>query len=140
MNPLPHGHFRDKALERVKSLDCADPDPMFASCDPDPALTPPPEAAAWRTALEDARADDATYAEALAPVLKTLVCSGGGAAIFVLRGLLMSRRLAATGSNAPRLFDDIMNTDESKDCPVSTSLTDADRAMLLRIKRQAIEP
>jgi hypothetical protein len=44
-------------------------------------------------------------------------------------------RLEATGGEAPALVDFIM----SKDCPVYASLTDADRANLLLIKRKAIE-
>ena len=44
-----------------------------------------------------------------------------------------SRRLAATGPEAPVLVDFIT----SKDCPVSASLTDADKAELLRIKEEA---
>jgi hypothetical protein len=34
------------------------------------------------------------------------------------------------------MIDDLMNKD-SKDCPVAASLTDADRAKLLQIKRDA---
>ena len=44
-------------------------------------------------------------------------------------------RLAAAGPEAPALIDFIM----SKDCPVSASLTDADKARLLQIKRDAIK-
>ncbi len=137
MESLPPGHLRDRALELIGSLDCAGPDKTLASCDPDPAFDPPPEAAAWRKALESARVDDAAYAKALAVVLKTLVCSGGDDAAYVVRGLLRQYdgRLTATGPEAPALIDFIM----SKDCPVSASLTEADKADLLRIKREAIK-
>ena len=42
-------------------------------------------------------------------------------------------RLAATGPEAPGLIDFIM----SPACPVSASLTDADKSRLLRIKQDA---
>jgi uncharacterized protein YjbI with pentapeptide repeats len=130
---LPDGS-RNDALERIQSLDCANPDPTFASCDPSGPL--PPAAAAWRKALENTRVDDATYAKALAAALKTLVCSGDDDAAYVLRGLLYeiqigSNRLTAAGPEAPALVDFIM----SKDCPLSASLTDAGKAKLLRIKQ-----
>jgi hypothetical protein len=129
------------ALERIKSLDCASLDTTLAPCDPDPALTPP-DAAAWRTALEDARVEDSAYAKALAAALKTLVCSGDEDAAYVLGGLLreyarLSSRLEAVGPEAPRLVDEIINTAKSTDCPVSALLTDADRSKLLRIKQDA---
>jgi hypothetical protein len=79
--------------------------------------------------------------KALAAELKTLVCSRDDNAGFVLRGLsrkpeefsLGVSRLAAAGPEAPALVDFIM----SKDCPVSASLTDADKAKLLSIKQDA---
>ena len=126
---LPPGAPRDQALDRIRSLDCANPDKTLASCDP--SLPPPPEAAAWRKALEDARVDEAAYAKALAAELKTLVCSGDDDAAYVLRGLGFQRPPCAAGPEAPALVDFIM----SKDCPVSASLTDADKANLLASSR-----
>ena len=66
--------------------------------------------------------------------------------LYALRGLVLryeasrylrnsSSGLAATGAEAPTLIDFIM----SKDCPVSNSLTDEDKARLLRIRQEAIE-
>jgi uncharacterized protein YjbI with pentapeptide repeats len=120
-------------MDRISSLDCANPDPALASCDP--SVPPPPEVAAWRKSLEDARVDDAAYAKALATELRMLVCSGGNDAAYVLRGLASNHRLAATGSEAPTLVEAIM----SKDCPVSASLTEADKARLLTIKQDALK-
>jgi uncharacterized protein YjbI with pentapeptide repeats len=128
-----------QGLPRIRNLDCA-----LASCDP--TQPPPPEAAAWRNLLEAARVDDSAFVKALAAELKPLVCSGGDDAIYVLRGLLRRSqsnrplfgpvktpfRLQAVGPEAPALIDFILG----KDCPVSASLTDADRATLLQIKRQ----
>jgi uncharacterized protein YjbI with pentapeptide repeats len=130
---LPPGYVRNQALENIQGLDCANPDAALASCDP--SVLPPPEAAAWRKSLEDARVDEPAYTKSLATSLNKLVCSGGDSAAFVLGGIAspFSNRLAAAGPDAPALIDFIM----SKDCPVSTALTDSDRANLLQIKQQA---
>ena len=137
MESLPQGDLRDEALERIESLDCANSDSTLNSCDPQrawiPPLTPPPEAAAWRRALEKAaRLDGEAYATALARTLKELVCSGDDDAIHVVRGAGFQKRLRATGRAASEVIDDLVNKD-SKDCLVSASLTDADRADLRRI-------
>ena len=59
--------------------------------------------------------------------------------VFALRGLMSSAplhaRLADTGPEAPTLIDFIM----SKDCSASASLSDADKARLVRIKQDAIK-
>jgi uncharacterized protein YjbI with pentapeptide repeats len=131
-----------QGLPRIRNLDCANPNPPLASCDPAHPL--PPEAAAWRNVLEAARVDDSAYAKALAAELKALVCSGGDDAIYVLRGLLRRSqrnrplfgplrtpfRLQAVGPEAPALIDFIMG----KECPVFASLTETDKARLLQIK------
>ena len=49
-------------------------------------------------------------------------------------GLCLAIAPSTTGPEAPGLVDFIM----SKDCPVSASLTDADKAKLLRIKQEAL--
>jgi uncharacterized protein YjbI with pentapeptide repeats len=131
MESLPAGALRDQALQNIASLDCANPDRTLASCEPDPSLSKPPQAAAWT--WKDAGVDDAAYAMALAASLKKLVCSGGDTAGYVSRGLETNGRIAATDTEAPALVDFIM----SEDCPVSASLTDADKANLLRIKQTA---
>jgi hypothetical protein len=77
--------------------------------------------------------DDAAFAKALAKELGALVCANDVDAIHILRGIIESGRLAATGREAPALVDFIM----SKDCPVSASLTDHDKAKLLEIKQDA---
>ena len=146
---LPSGYLRDAALERIGRLACAN----FASCDPQP---PPPEATAWQKSLADAKTTDAAYEKILAAVLSAVICKGqdGGLFylppgrirrlptddddVFVLRGLASrnpggNARLTDAGSEAPALVDFIM----SKDCPVSASLTDTDKAELLRIKQEA---
>ncbi|HZZ25014.1 MAG TPA: pentapeptide repeat-containing protein [Roseiarcus sp.] len=134
MESLPPGAYRDYALDRIQRLDCANPDPSLASCDP--SLPPPAEAAAWRKSLEDARVDDATYARAIAAVWKKLVCSGDDEALYALRGPLQGfpDPLEAAGPEAPALIDFIT----SKDCPISSSLTADDKASLLSIKQGVI--
>ena len=132
LETLQPGALRDQALERIRSLDCDNPDPRLASCDPSVPL--PPDTDVWRKSLEDARADDAGYAKALAAALETLVCSGEDNAAYVLRGPGFQHRIADAGSEGPALVDFIM----SKDCPISAALTDDDKAGLLRIKEWAI--
>ncbi len=132
---LPSGDSRRDALERIRSLDCSHSDTTLASCNP--SASPPPQAVAWRKALEAARVDEKVYALALTRVLKELVCSGGNDTIHVLRGFGFQAQLYYAGTPAFDLIDDLTNKD-SKDCPVAASLTGADRANLLQIK-QAIE-
>ena len=130
---LPTGNPRDQALKNISRLDCASSEKTLASCD-SPAA-PPPEAAAWRKALEAASVDERAYALALASALKELVCSGGDEAIHVVRGAGFQERLRAAGVAASNLIGDLTDKD-SKDCSVSAALTDADRAKLLQIKRE----
>jgi uncharacterized protein YjbI with pentapeptide repeats len=134
---LPDGTPRNHALANIRRLDCASQDKRLASCDPGAPL--PSEAGAWKKALEAASVDDATYAEALAKSLKSLVCAGGDDAIYVVRGVsrsmpLQESRLDAGGTAASDLIDDLMDKD-SKDCPVAAALSDADRARLREIRR-----
>jgi hypothetical protein len=133
MVSLPSTPIRWETLDRIPTLDCASPDHTLASCDP--TLPPPTEAAGWRKSLEDRRVGDAAYASALASELKALVCSGDDA-VYVLRGLVKNGRLTAAGLEAPKLIDDIINVGKGNDCPVSSSLTDADKAALLGIKQE----
>ncbi len=72
------------------------------------------------------------------PNLKTLVCSGDENAIFIARGNGFYNRLqaAALTTEGQALIDDLMNK-TSTTCPLSALLTDADRAKLLQIKRDA---
>jgi hypothetical protein len=109
--------------------------------------------------VEEAEVDKAIYAERMVEVLREVVCergdrgaflfaggrsylsistASGDNATFALRGLMFrdefsSTRLAAVGPEAPALIDYIM----SPACLASASLTDTDKAMLLRIKQDA---
>jgi uncharacterized protein YjbI with pentapeptide repeats len=136
MTSLPPGRLRAAALDRIRRLDCSNIDTALPSCIA--SRQPPTEADPWQNSLEYSRIQNAAYAKALALALKMLVCSGGDDVTYILRGLLRGldgSRLAHAGPEAPALIDFIM----SQDCPVSASLTDADKANLLRIKQDAIE-
>jgi hypothetical protein len=134
MGALTPGSARDDALEHITVLDCTNPNPTLASCDPN--IAPPPEAMTWRKTLEAAIVDKKVYGDALAKTLSELVCSGDDEAIYVVRGEGFQSRLQAAGAAAFDLMDDLMNKD-SKDCLVAASLSDADPAKLLQIKRDA---
>jgi hypothetical protein len=142
---LPLGVERDQALIRIETVDCSD---AALSCAPSFSTDLASPEAQWRKSLEDAGATEDVYDKALSKELKSLVCSGDAEAPYVLRGLIRQPglirtlpgpdargRLAAVGREAPALVDFIL----SKDCPVSASLTDADKARLLQIKRDAIK-
>jgi hypothetical protein len=113
---IPAGPLRDKALDRLRRVDCANLDPSLASC------SPPVDDTSQNKSLQDARVDDATYAKSLAAALKDLVCNGvdNGAFYFTGRmpmihdsGLMYSfapsapqySRIGATGPEATRLID-----------------------------------
>jgi hypothetical protein len=87
----------------------------------------------WQNKLARASVDDTAYAKALATELQWLVCANDIDAIHILRGIIYDRRLRQTNREAPRLVDLIM----SKECPVSASLTDGDKAELLKVKQDA---
>ena len=135
MDSIPPGPSRDMANERIQRLDCAGHDLKLASCDF--SANPPFEATAWRKSLEGARVDDQTYGKALAAQMKRLACSDGDADANILRSAAFDLRLEDAGPPAIDLIHNLMNKD-IKDCAVSSALTDADRARLLRIK-QSIE-
>ena len=132
---LSTGENHASSLERIQRLDCSNRDSTLASCNP--SLPLPPEAEAWRKALQEARVDDQAYASALAETLKKLVCSGDADSIYVVRGAGFRTRLLATRHAAPDLIDDLMDK-ESKDCSVAAAMTDTGRAYMLRIKQAVL--
>ena len=132
MNSIPEGKRRDEALKRIETLDCGNPDKTLASCDP--AAAPPPEVLVWQKELEAASVDDAAYCKSprhgvAGPRLRKRRQRDSN---FAWHNPYRDR-LAETGREAPALVDFIM----SKDCPVSASLTDEDKAKLLKIKQDA---
>jgi hypothetical protein len=68
--------------------------------------------------------------------LRSVVCSYEANGISILRGLLKSGGLLKR-HEAPLLVDVIVRPKDIQDCPVSASLTDDDKAQLLKIKQDA---
>ena len=120
-------------LSRIAHLAC--PKPCIVR------LTPPPEVDPWLNEVKKGTVDQAAYGKALATVYTSMICSGDGSSLAVLRSLVsMGMPQAAggvptaqgfleTGSEARALAAYVM----SKDCPVSAKLADADRAVLLAV-------
>ena len=124
---------RSLVLSRIAHLAC--PKPCIVR------LTPPPEVDPWLNEVKKGTVDQAAYGKALATVYTSMICSGDGSSLAVLRSLVsMGMPQAAggvptaqgfleTGSEARALAAYVM----SKDCPVSAKLADADRAVLLAV-------
>ncbi len=72
----------------------------------------------------------------MAKTLRGLVCDDGADAIQILRGVSNNGRRAAAGREGPALIDAIIKGDN---CPVSAALTEAEKARLLEIKKEAEE-
>jgi uncharacterized protein YjbI with pentapeptide repeats len=133
-NPvLPAAQPNDPPLpwRATEILDCRKSGSTMAPCNPD--AEPPPKVADWQKKLSAASFAEEAFAAALAKELRSLVCESDTDAIHILRGVSSNERLAATGREAPALVDFIL----SKDCPVSASLTEDDKARLLKIKQDA---
>jgi len=134
---VPRGDPRDDALKRIARLDCKESGDDLAPCAAN--AEPPPKVRMWRAILNTARADDKAYEQELAKLLRQLVCTPETNAIHILRGIIFEgvipinpSRLTAAGREARELIDDIL---EGQGCPVSSALTDADRARLQEIRR-----
>jgi uncharacterized protein YjbI with pentapeptide repeats len=74
-----------------------------------------------------------SVAASLADQLETLACSVDEDALYIVRGLLANDRIKDARAKAPDLVEAIL----SKDCPVSAALTDADKAALTKIAKEA---
>jgi uncharacterized protein YjbI with pentapeptide repeats len=119
---VPAGYTRAEALKRIEILD---PEGSFA----DEAKVPD-----WRKKIEAATSiEPEEYKKALAGELKALACSGDADARYVVRGLVSYQRIKGTGAQAPGLVEAILKPD----CPVSATLSDADKAALEKLKREA---
>jgi uncharacterized protein YjbI with pentapeptide repeats len=126
---VPEGERRTEALKRIEILDCARKD--LAPCDP--RSKAPPRLA---LELEIFNASREEREKAFAETLRHIVCKGGEDDIYILRGVTGNRSFPAAGREAPALIDDII---QGKNCPVSAALTEADKARLLEIKKNAEE-
>ncbi|WGJ13099.1 pentapeptide repeat-containing protein [Methylocapsa sp. D3K7] len=130
MNTIPEGKMRDEALMRIERLDCTSKDKSLASCDPAAKL--PQDVLYWKKKLARTSVDYSTYAKALAKELRGLICVKDVSAVYILRGIIQSKFLQVAGPEAA----EIVNFITTKDCPVSVSLTDDDKAALLEIKQK----
>jgi hypothetical protein len=111
INSLVPEMERSAALKRIAILDCHPADDTVASCD---------------SSSEPVNFEDVVYSKALAAALGKLICSIESDRLPVLRGLLRSRRVSLTLSEAPALIARFSRDD----CPVSKALTDADKACM----------
>jgi uncharacterized protein YjbI with pentapeptide repeats len=119
---VPDGYLKERALERIKILDCSEKasGSALASCDPQ-AKEPQSAAGAHKT-IESVAVDQVD----LAKELEGLVCKGDPDAIFILRGLLQNGRIKDAGIEAVKLIEHI----QKDDCPVSPALTVDDKEKL----------
>lgn len=108
---VPEGRSRDAALERIARLDPDDGDWLDYAW---PLRAMP---------IFAAKVDDDAYREALADTLKTLVCTSGEDAVFILRGLMRGERLDGLAGFGP----DWVKAVEA--CSIA-GLNDQDRARL----------
>jgi hypothetical protein len=126
---IPAGDLRTIALKRIEILDCKIKSDRLAPCSRKVAQLP------IQKHIDEAAVDKQTYAEALSTSLIELVCDGDHNAIYILRGLIRNSRIKGTGSESAKLVDRI----QSKDCPVSTLLTQNDKTAL-RHEAEAATP
>ena len=152
LQSLPSGPLREAALTRIEVLNCSKPYETLQSCNSDPAETLPKEAADWKNAVMANPPSVKVYHTALAKSLRSFLCSGDVNEALVLRTVAdpKSGQLQKAGAAARDLIDDLLRKDnsaahglmaeflgkDSNGCPVAASLTDADRAPLLKIKQE----
>jgi uncharacterized protein YjbI with pentapeptide repeats len=125
MKVVPEGttKLREQALKRMEILN---PD-IFG-----------PEASEQET-LEKGRVDETAYKKSLADQLTSLACSKDENGPYIVRGLIpndgiiANDRIKDTSAQAPGLVEAILKPD----CPVSAALTEADKAALKRIAKEA---
>jgi hypothetical protein len=141
MEEVPEGEQREYALKRFEKLNPdifgpeTSPD-IFGQTSPEFRWTRPDIFGRKRSqqeALENGRVDETAYPKALAAQLKSLACSGERSAPYIVRGLITNGRIQATAAQAPGLAEAILKPD----CPVSAALTDADKAALKKIAKEA---
>jgi uncharacterized protein YjbI with pentapeptide repeats len=102
----------------------------------DPASTPLFDDKPWRKKVDEMKPVQVkSYREALAESLQALFCPGDENEAFVVRAVAKKfNQLQKAGPAARDLIAELLNKNSS-DCSVAASLTDADRATLLRIQQ-----
>jgi len=114
---IPEGEERKNALERIGKLD------------PDNSRN----VASARKTLEKRSVAKTADKMSLADQLKTLACSVDEDALYIVRGLIANGRINDTRAKATGLVEAILKPD----CPVSAALTEADKAALKKIAKEA---
>ena len=114
---IPEGEERKNALERIGNLD------------PDNSRN----VASARKTLEKRSVAKTADKMSLADQLKTLSCSVDEDALYIVRGLIANGRINDTRAKATGLVEAILKPD----CPVSAALTEADKAALKKIAKEA---
>jgi len=114
---IPEGEERKNALERIGKLD------------PDNSRN----VASARKTLEKRSVAKTADKMSLADQLKTLACSVDEDALYIVRGLIANGRINDTRAKATGLVEAILK----QDCPVSAALTEADKAALKKIAKEA---
>ena len=152
LQSMPSGDLRDKAFARIEVLDCLNHKQALQSCQFDAAAILPEEARNWKDAVMAQAASVQVYRTALAQAMEALFCSGDENEAFVVHNVAGKfGQLQKAGSTARDLLDKLLDKEgvgardymaiifrrKSSNCPVAASLTDADRATLLKIEQQA---
>jgi len=114
---IPEGEERKNALERIGKLD------------PDNSRN----VASARKTLEKRSVAKTADKMSLVDQLKTLSCSVDEDALYIVRGLIANGRINDTRAKATGLVEAILKPD----CPVSAALTEADKAALKKIAKEA---
>jgi uncharacterized protein YjbI with pentapeptide repeats len=126
---IPEGEVREGVLKSIEKLN---PDIVDVE-------------ASQIQALKNGRGDKAVYQKALAGELKKLICFSDESGSYIVRELARSQmrglgagtvklaRITDAGSFVPGLIKSIL----SSECPVSTGLTDEDKANLKKLANEA---
>jgi uncharacterized protein YjbI with pentapeptide repeats len=114
---VPEGEERKNALERIRKLN------------PDNSRN----VTSARKTFEKRSVAKTADKMSLADQLKTLACSVDEDAMYIVRGLIANGRIKDTRAKATRLVEAILKPD----CPVSAALTEADKAALKEIAKEA---
>src|SRR5262249_19435952 len=136
LTAIPYQQRAD-ALKSIEKIACTKDGPGVCIV-PSPL---PPDVKNWQSGFSKATIDLPAYQKALADFFVNLICTGDGNTVAILRSIAnmgMPQAVGGTpkplgfletGNNAPDLVDSIMN------CRASAQLTEADKALLLAVKR-----
>ena len=127
---VPADDMPDIVPKRLRRLDCKDT--SRAKCD----TTATDAAPTARAALEKDVSEEAALAASLLATTRSLVCSGDGNAVYVLRGLMANGRLDAVARHGTKILTDILDESPQSECLVHAQLSDDDKTKLRGLKRR----